>query len=756
MSEGRRFSDAVEAMEVPHRSSLDVQEQCKSEEVEAKRWMDRASRYLIECRYESAIQLLQKTESIFPNCKNLPELMAVTQVCYAATWRACHCARPYTRKLPDWYHVLKVDERADFDTIKKRYRQLALLLHPDKNKHANSEGAFKVITEAYACLSDKEKRDAFNLERRRSVCTTCSRKAQQQAAGHISSRLGVKTLQAPSNAFSTPTESDSLQNLRERAKARVNTLERDWGGKTSKWMQNLASVRQRYWNVAGDSPVRASMESPFRRENPRVSNCEEDVHTRPKVPSSPILLDSTPKVAAKLDFNTFEVRRASSSDANKDDLKTGDESIDDLLKRLRAEKSAAAIELESPLSREFSIHARTPEAAHLMRPLSVGKTRKSSSTVDHKCEGGSLYSSWMPKGRCLSKKAPLSPTKVRRFANTVHVERVVPRSMCPSSELHKGSQTNTVDQVRRSSSVRLESLYPTSPINLKEEVPSSLKKEMHESARTSSVRLEKRDSSFSFNERLSSATPKRSSSVRLESVYPSSPKQDKRYSKLLDSEQPVRSSSVRLENPYQPESDFTVQQWSRVIARTASGSWTNGVKTHPEFFDDVFTPVSPATIRTPIRKEIFVLKTTPPSDSTSPKFSSRMSNPLPDQSQRRYQPGNMTSSTRRTERLASRVLNRVSTAEDSHQEDRPPLGSRSENLASYSSKIFQDRKDSKISPSILEKERASRLERLEDMERKQKSDAVNGILERLRSEAKTVAVTLDRLRDNMGAENMTR
>lgn len=38
----------------------------------------------------------------------------------------------------------------------------------------------------------------------------------------------------------------------------------------------------------------------------------------------------------------------------------------------------------------------------------------------------------------------------------------------------------------------------------------------------------------------------------------------------------------------------------------------------------------------------------------------------------------------------------------------------------------------------------------------QKSDAMNGILERLRAEAKTVAATLDRLRENAGAENMTR
>ena len=95
-------------MEGPRRPSLDSQPQCNSEEVEAQRWMDRASRYLTDGRFESAIRLLEKTESVFPRCKNLPELMAVTQVCYAATWRSCHCARPHTRKLPDWYHVLKV------------------------------------------------------------------------------------------------------------------------------------------------------------------------------------------------------------------------------------------------------------------------------------------------------------------------------------------------------------------------------------------------------------------------------------------------------------------------------------------------------------------------------------------------------------------------------------------------------------------------------------------------------------------------
>ncbi|XP_039007761.1 pre-mRNA-splicing factor cwf23-like isoform X1 [Hibiscus syriacus] len=75
----------------------------------------------------------------------------------------------------DWYRLLGVAENAGFQLIKRRYHNLALQLHPDKNKHPEAEIAFKLVSEAYACLSDNSKRRAFNIERWKQFCYECNR-----------------------------------------------------------------------------------------------------------------------------------------------------------------------------------------------------------------------------------------------------------------------------------------------------------------------------------------------------------------------------------------------------------------------------------------------------------------------------------------------------------------------------------------------------------------------------------------------------
>lgn len=62
----------------------------------------------------------------------------------------------------DYYEVLNVDRNATIDEIKKAYRQLALKYHPDRNKSPDAEEKFKEISEAYAVLSDPEKRRAYD------------------------------------------------------------------------------------------------------------------------------------------------------------------------------------------------------------------------------------------------------------------------------------------------------------------------------------------------------------------------------------------------------------------------------------------------------------------------------------------------------------------------------------------------------------------------------------------------------------------
>tara|TARA_R100000808_G_scaffold24984_1_gene60172 strand:+ start:6984 stop:8018 length:1035 start_codon:yes stop_codon:yes gene_type:complete len=73
----------------------------------------------------------------------------------------------------DYYTLLGVSENATGAEIKKAYRKLAVTYHPDKNPdNIKAEEKFKEISEAYAVLSDPEKRaqydagghDAFNFD----------------------------------------------------------------------------------------------------------------------------------------------------------------------------------------------------------------------------------------------------------------------------------------------------------------------------------------------------------------------------------------------------------------------------------------------------------------------------------------------------------------------------------------------------------------------------------------------------------------
>lgn len=63
----------------------------------------------------------------------------------------------------DYYEVLGVDKNADDAAIKKAYRQLAKKYHPDTNPgNAEAEAKFKEASEAYAVLSDADKRRQYD------------------------------------------------------------------------------------------------------------------------------------------------------------------------------------------------------------------------------------------------------------------------------------------------------------------------------------------------------------------------------------------------------------------------------------------------------------------------------------------------------------------------------------------------------------------------------------------------------------------
>eukprot|EP00937_MAST-01D_sp_MAST-1D-sp2_P007169 g7169.t1 len=62
----------------------------------------------------------------------------------------------------DWYRILGLQKGATDAEVKKAYRKLALKFHPDKNTAPGAEEAFKLVGEAFATLSDEDKRAFYD------------------------------------------------------------------------------------------------------------------------------------------------------------------------------------------------------------------------------------------------------------------------------------------------------------------------------------------------------------------------------------------------------------------------------------------------------------------------------------------------------------------------------------------------------------------------------------------------------------------
>ncbi|CAJ1952477.1 unnamed protein product [Sphenostylis stenocarpa] len=121
---------------------------------EATRAKEIAERKFAAKDISGAKKFALKALNLFPELEGISQMVATLDVYISAENK--------TNGEADWYGVLGVDSFADDDTVRRQYRKLALMLHPDKNKSVGADGAFKLVSEAWSLLSDKAKRAAYD------------------------------------------------------------------------------------------------------------------------------------------------------------------------------------------------------------------------------------------------------------------------------------------------------------------------------------------------------------------------------------------------------------------------------------------------------------------------------------------------------------------------------------------------------------------------------------------------------------------
>lgn len=125
------------------------------QKLEARRLRELAEKKFRDSNLKSALKYAKRAHRRDPNLDGAAEILTSLQILRVAA-----------DSPDDWYRILQVEPFAHINTIKKQYKKLALLLHPDKNPYFGSEEAFKLVGEAFHFFSDKVRRKEYDLKLR--------------------------------------------------------------------------------------------------------------------------------------------------------------------------------------------------------------------------------------------------------------------------------------------------------------------------------------------------------------------------------------------------------------------------------------------------------------------------------------------------------------------------------------------------------------------------------------------------------------
>ncbi|VVC37870.1 DnaJ domain,Tetratricopeptide-like helical domain [Cinara cedri] len=142
---------------------------------ESQKCLEKAEKYLQTKEYETAEKFVLKSKKLFPLpeadvlLKKIQEIKEINKPTYTEE------QAKFVKKVKNsenYYKMLDIKTTATVPEIKKAFKKLALLIHPDKNSAPESGEVFIVVTNAVETLCDHSKRLIYDRTLRTRARTT--------------------------------------------------------------------------------------------------------------------------------------------------------------------------------------------------------------------------------------------------------------------------------------------------------------------------------------------------------------------------------------------------------------------------------------------------------------------------------------------------------------------------------------------------------------------------------------------------------
>lgn len=136
----------------------------ESKQEEALITKQHAEKRFVEKDFVGAKNFALKAQMLFPDLEGISQMVATFDIYVASEGKV--------NGEIDFYSILGLKPSADKSMVKRQYKRLAVLLHPDKNRTVGADGAFRLVSEAWTHLSDNAKRASYDLKRNGHMSST--------------------------------------------------------------------------------------------------------------------------------------------------------------------------------------------------------------------------------------------------------------------------------------------------------------------------------------------------------------------------------------------------------------------------------------------------------------------------------------------------------------------------------------------------------------------------------------------------------